>query len=818
MKRKDKVSEKAVSAKGKLGDSSKRISQTGGQIKNANLQVKGTSDNTSVPKDNTEKTDSSKTNPSKKKSLISISDKTISRLEEVFSPCKIRRNRNVILNTDLQIEIINPLSNSDKRLGSGKSFEVIYLFQKDKGNPVFETEWLGKIQHTTVPSMLILDVNGASLYYLWLDQGFYTTLRINHQTDWMLNESIEVPLKQFTSLNKRAVSKIENYLVTLSPENSRSIKKGVFFDIRTQLKSEIEKFISYGSEKQIDLTKFQFAELLDKTINSIYTISIVGPSRAGKSTLINSLIKANISPVNVLPTTGVPFTIQYGKQPGAEIIFSDGEKRKGDATVRFLEKYIDQKHNPRNNKNVKFVTVSLNNENLEKGLAFCDVPGLDDVNEEIRRISRIAVYSSNAIIYLIDTSPYKYGGFSLNTHHLSDLRELAPRMDKLYLVFNKVDVLSESDISSLKTYINRVLEENDLLKLLPSEPLYISAKNSFEAKNFKDTHSRYSVEVLETTLWDNLLKTNKNGLYNLGGLVYGFKDELNKLKNILSAKLIDSNRSEHLKKDIEKVREKLRKFSSVGETNRDTLLEWLEAYINQSVEQKLETLRTELERIPVNAALPNSLAIRQYLETNAVTILTQVFDEVGIKLDNLYSDLNYMVKQELSQIEINKDENYSFLKDKSRMSSIIKPISDAFFQKNIPNTINVLQGVVSAIEDAVVGIFGFLERLFMGKGSVRNRQITQIVDRARNSYWKVFNGVYNEFSMLVRHQYNAMIRQLKDRADVYINDLNKQLASIAPSNSLERNKIGECISEIDSFESRVERIRNEILKYNGGDS
>lgn len=819
MKKNTKGTEKTRAVKESLNDKSKSKGRSNDKVMNPSSHVIKSSADRPVQKNvSVINTKSRKSNSLKKSPRLTITEDAINRIEEIFSPCRIRRNKNAILNTDLQIEIINPLSNSDKRLVSGKSFEVIYLFQTSKGNPNFETEWLGKIEHSTVPSMLILDVNGSSMYYLWLDQGFYTTLRINHQADWLLNESIEVPLKQFTTLSKRAVAKIENYLVTLSPDNSKSIKKGVFFDIRVQLKSEIEKFISYASEKQVDISKFQFTELLDKTINSIYTISIVGPSRAGKSTLINSLIKANISPVNVLPTTGVPFTIQYGKQEGAEIIFSNGEKKKGDATVRFLEKYIDQKHNPRNDKNVKFVTVSLDNENLEKGLAFCDVPGLDDVNEEIRRISRIAVYSSNAIIYLIDTSPYKYGGFSLNSHHLSDLRELAPRMDRLYLVFNKVDVLSDKDIRDLKAYISRVLNENDLLKLLPSEPLYISAKNSFDSKNKKNAHSPYGVEVLETTLWDNLLKTNKNGLYNLGGLVFGFKDELNKLKNILSAKLVDSDKGDHLKKDIENVREKLRKFSSVGETNRDKLLQWLEAYINQSVEQRLETLRTELERIPVSAALPNSLAIRQYLETNAVTILTQVFDEVGIKLDTLYSDLNYMVMQELSQIEIVKDENYSFLKDKSRMNSIIKPISDAFFQKNIPNTISILQGVASALEDAIVGIFGFLERLFMGKANVRSKQISQIVDRARNSYWKVFNGVNNEFSILVRHQYNAMIRQLKDRADVYVNDLNKQLNSIAPSNSMERNKIGAFLSEIDNFETRVERIRNEIMKYSGVDS
>lgn len=750
-----------------------------------------------------------------KKNLV-IEEAVLKKIDDIFYPCKIRRNKNLELNTDFQVEIINPLTNSDKRLISGKVFEVLLISQQEKTNPKFETKWLEKIQKSNSSSMIILNINNDNLYYLWLDQGFYTTLRINYKSDWMLKESIDIPLDLFTLLNKKEVAKIESYLVTLSPETKKSIKKGVFFDIRSQLKAEIEEFISYSSTNQIDISRLGFHNLLTKTINSIYTIAIVGPSRAGKSTLINSIIKENISPVNVLPTTGVPFTIQYGKVKETEVIFSDGTKQKGNATVQFLEKFIDQKFNPRNDKKVKFVTVSLNNEKLEKGLAFCDVPGLDDVNDEIRRISKIAVYSSNAIIYLIDTSPYKYGGFSLNTHHLSDLRELAPRMDRLYLVFNKIDVLDDKEIQDLKVYINNVLKENDLLKLLPNEPIFVSAKQSFESIKKKKSENKYDIEVLESTLWDNLLKTNKNGLYNLGGLIYEFKEELSKLKNILSVKLIDSDKSDKLKTSINNVREQLRTLSSIGEQNRDGLLNWLKDYIQQSINDRLENLRYELKQIPVNAALPNSLAIKQYLETNAFSILTQIFDEVGIKLDILYSDLNFWVRKELSQIEIVKDENYSLLKDKSRISSIIKPISDAFYPKNVPATINLLQGLLSTIEDAVVGIFGFLERLFVGKVNVRDKQIEQIVERARRSYWTVFNGVTNEFSHLVRTQYNLMIRQLKDRAEVYVNDINKQLNEIAPApNSIERNKIGACLKELEEYESKVDRIRNELTKYNG---
>lgn len=34
------------------------------------------------------------------------------------------------------------------------------------------------------------------------------------------------------------------------------------------------------------------------------------------------------------------------------------------------------------------------------------------------------------------------------------------------------------------------------------------------------------------------------------------------------------------------------------------------------------------------------------------------------------------------------------------------------------------------------------------------------------------------------------------------------------ANTIERNKIGDCLKEIDSFETKVDRIKNELMKYN----
>ncbi len=740
----------------------------------------------------------------------------IANLEKIFNPCKIRKNSKPSSGFDFSLEIINPLTNRDRRLVSGKKFYIALCQSISKRDLLkIEAAQIEKWQKITRPLMLICH-KGAQIKFVWLDQSFYARLRTIYQGSWIGRKQIDIPLTFFQVLQKPSVPSIENYINSFSSSKgiTKPLPKSAFFDIRTELRSEIGSFLEYLKKNNLQQSESRLDELLNRTENAIYTISIVGPSRTGKSTLINALVKENISPVDTLPTTGVPVTIQPGKKRRASVMFQDGRTQEGAAEIKFLEKYIDQKHNPKNNKQVKLVTVYLLNDFLEKGLAYCDVPGLDDANPEIRRVSKIAVYSSNAIIYLIDASSYKYGGFSINSHHLEDLRELAPKMDRVYLVFNKVDILSSKQLSELKHYINKVLEENDLKKHLPSAPLYISARQSYDnIRKPRSNKGAYDISILENVLWENLLKTNKSGLFTLGGITYEIREELNHLTKILSSRLIDGQKNEKLGADLKRIGKQLNNLSNVADTDRRSMLEWLKTHIKGSVNEKINALEQELRSIPSNSPLPSSYAIRQYLESHAYAILTEIYDEVNYKLDSTYHDLNYWVKQELSQVEFLSEENYEPLRDKNAINDIIRPIRDSFSQ-TLPSALNMLEKIFEFVGDIIVGVFNFFERIFIGQSGVRQKQINQIMTRARSSFTKVFQQTHSDFSRHINNQFTIMINQLRDRTQVYFGQINQQLKNISsPPDQSMSGRITACLEEIETRKTNIERIKNVLIEY-----
>lgn len=738
----------------------------------------------------------------------------IERLISLFAPSKVKRISSVKVVGDISVEILNPLSNTDKRLSIGRKFHITLIEKSDDVKAIsISSSKLSEWQRSKTPLMLVNEMDEALMYF-WIDESLYSALRSQYGPGWMGKKMLQIPLNSFKKLDAGSVSEVESYLITNIKGQEKSLPKGAFFTFRNELKKEITDFINYADQMQLPVENSTVKSLLQKAENAIYTISIVGPSRAGKSTLINTLMEREISPVNVLPTTGVPFTIQPGQTNEAIVSFFDRPDERGPANIKFLGAYVDQKHNPRNKENVKLVTVYLENEQLQNGLAFCDVPGLDDVNDDIRRVSMIAVYSSNAIIYLIDVAPYKYGSFSLNTHHLSDLRDLAPKMDKVFLVFNKVDILTNKELTALKTYIDAVLHENDLLKFLPTPPIYVSAKSSFENVSGKGKgQSNYNITELTNALWDNLLKNNKNGLHNIGGLIYEFKSELNELKIIMKTRLKDSSEAAVLSSNLNRVRKQLPTMTNVGEDGKEELLTWLKDYIQQSTEDVLINLENELRNVPENMALPNSHSIRQYLESNAYAVLNQIYDEVNFRLDNLYGDLNSWVKNELSQQEFYSEEEYEPMRDKRNIDQIIRPIRDSFTQ-NLPMALSLLEKTVSFLGEAIGGLFQFLEVLFVGKTKIREDQIRKIMTKARHSYFGVFNKAQVQFSSFVKSQYNAMIKQLRDRTEVYIGEIHKQLHKLnQPPDPILKQKYEEGDIKISEIQVKLDRLKNDLSAY-----
>jgi hypothetical protein len=83
--------------------------------------------------------------------------------------------------------------------------------------------------------------------------------------------------------------------------------------------------------------------------------AVIGEFKRGKTTLINTLLGAEVLPTGVLPVTAIPSLVRFGTQPRATISFLDGLAV--EVTVDELPAYLTEQGNPANTKGVREASI-----------------------------------------------------------------------------------------------------------------------------------------------------------------------------------------------------------------------------------------------------------------------------------------------------------------------------------------------------------------------------------------------------------------------------------------------------------------------------
>lgn len=111
-----------------------------------------------------------------------------------------------------------------------------------------------------------------------------------------------------------------------------------------------------------------------------FTVGLFGLVKRGKSTLMNALLGAELSPTHVTPETAVPIHVRRGPRAQAMVHLVDGEVRA--IAPEEVGDWTSQKHNRANHRGVTHVEWSLPSPLLEHGVRIVDTPGLDDAEAD----------------------------------------------------------------------------------------------------------------------------------------------------------------------------------------------------------------------------------------------------------------------------------------------------------------------------------------------------------------------------------------------------------------------------------------------------
>ncbi|HEC1793898.1 TPA: dynamin family protein, partial [Campylobacter lari] len=283
-------------------------------------------------------------------------------------------------------------------------------------------------------------------------------------------------------------------------------------------------------------------EALVKFSNIDFSIAVTGVVNAGKSSMLNALLKKDFLGVSNVPETANLSVLKYGKEQKAKIYFWSEEEwqdilksSKDNQDMQELIKQLEQNYNlneyiEKENKNIEIKIEELKNytsaknkisalikkielfsslDFLKDNVCIVDTPGLDDVIIQRELLTKAYISKADFLIHLMNASQ------SLSQKDCDFIIEclLTSRVSKLLIVLTKADLLSQKDLQEVINYTKNKLKENLAQKQLSQELLdnvdfvCISSKlaNDFYQKkggNLEQSNILTLEELIAKSLYD----------------------------------------------------------------------------------------------------------------------------------------------------------------------------------------------------------------------------------------------------------------------------------------------------------------------------
>lgn len=204
---------------------------------------------------------------------------------------------------------------------------------------------------------------------------------------------------------------------------------------------------SHFFEEEIELLENidSVIKINKENLNTPLKIVVLGEVKAGKSTLVNSLIGQEVSYTNVLEATATIVEVKYGNEERGEIYFNNGNV----VHIEFLNELDDIMDSKRLDNNffesIEKVVIYTPKNNL-KEITIVDTPGLITISKNIEQRTNSYFAKADVILWV------------LNAHHLGQedvsdkIEEVMDFGKPMIAVINRVDEIN-GDESDLLQYV-----------------------------------------------------------------------------------------------------------------------------------------------------------------------------------------------------------------------------------------------------------------------------------------------------------------------------------------------------------------------------
>ncbi|MDH5491204.1 MAG: dynamin family protein [Myxococcales bacterium] len=128
-------------------------------------------------------------------------------------------------------------------------------------------------------------------------------------------------------------------------------------------------------------------------------LAVLGEFNAGKSTLINAFIGAEVAPMGIVPTTATLNILRGGAERRVRVVRRDGSTREGEYAA--LRELLAKAEDASEGGGVDHVEIILPSEILER-VWILDTPGTNALDPEHEALAREAARRADAVLWIFD--------------------------------------------------------------------------------------------------------------------------------------------------------------------------------------------------------------------------------------------------------------------------------------------------------------------------------------------------------------------------------------------------------------------------------
>lgn len=227
----------------------------------------------------------------------------------------------------------------------------------------------------------------------------------------------------------------------------------------------LEDAIAFYEKEGMENNAGVFKTLKENLEKGEFSIVVVGEFSAGKSTLLNALMRKRILPSFTNETTAtVNFLRHMEKSRSGEagtVFYHDGRTVDiEELSLDIINKYVSTKGDDVA-KTVDHLDLYLDSDFLKDGVTLVDSPGLNGVADGHREITEQQILKSHASIFLFNSDhPGSKTDFDF-------LHELQKKVKTIFFVLNKIDDIRADEGESVESVIATL--KNNYKKQFPEE-------------------------------------------------------------------------------------------------------------------------------------------------------------------------------------------------------------------------------------------------------------------------------------------------------------------------------------------------------------